>query len=496
MRSISSDNRGATVQIGFVLVFSIVVIAFTLTQAHLVPQWNSEVEFSHNEKVQNDLQQLSSTIDQAGATNSPSEEVVRVGATYPNRDFFVSLPQPNGRLTTSEQYTVSIDNMTAVRRSEQDYLNGSLQEFKTRNIEYQPDYNHYKNSPKTVIGIGSNYNVFENTALINTEQSLISGEQISLTTVEGDLTKTGQVTKKVSVIPESAPATTKTVKSEDGPITIRFPTEINLEEWSSELEQQRTENRGRVTSISKSSGVLTIKLEQGEVYSLRVAHVKVGDGDSSPDTNKIENEYVVKTEGGRATIRKGSVTNVVTKVYDGYGNPKSGVEVNATTDEGTFSNGRSEIKRITSSDGEITFVYRHDGVSADEVNIDVSSSNDPTDNFSKSRPSDARYTLYVSGSGLNATVESAEHVQRGGGPKNEVAVSWSASSNNGLQSGTLYLRDEEGNVVEQNAINPSGQYDTGTEEFKNIGEVPSNWTVEIVVADNSGTQDRDTRDVT
>ena len=50
------DERGQPVQIGFILLFGILVLAFAGYQGHVVPDQNSEVEFQHSQDVTKDMQ--------------------------------------------------------------------------------------------------------------------------------------------------------------------------------------------------------------------------------------------------------------------------------------------------------------------------------------------------------------------------------------------------------------------------------------------------------
>jgi len=52
---LGDDERGQAIQIGAVILFSFVVIGFSLYQATVVPDQNSEVEFNHNQNVQQDM---------------------------------------------------------------------------------------------------------------------------------------------------------------------------------------------------------------------------------------------------------------------------------------------------------------------------------------------------------------------------------------------------------------------------------------------------------
>ena len=49
------DERGQPVQIGFILLFGILVLAFAGYQGYVVPNQNSQVEFQHSQESSNEI---------------------------------------------------------------------------------------------------------------------------------------------------------------------------------------------------------------------------------------------------------------------------------------------------------------------------------------------------------------------------------------------------------------------------------------------------------
>ena len=59
---ISGEDQAVSTVIGFVLIFGILVVSFSVYQATVVPQQNEDVEFEQQQSVQSDLIELSSSL--------------------------------------------------------------------------------------------------------------------------------------------------------------------------------------------------------------------------------------------------------------------------------------------------------------------------------------------------------------------------------------------------------------------------------------------------
>jgi len=89
-------DRGVSEVVGFILVFGMLVIAFTVYQGIVVPDQNRQVEFQHNQQVQRQLQDLRNAIVTTAATGSGQAVSVTLGATYPRRTIAQNLGVSGG----------------------------------------------------------------------------------------------------------------------------------------------------------------------------------------------------------------------------------------------------------------------------------------------------------------------------------------------------------------------------------------------------------------
>lgn len=502
------DEYGVAPLIGIILIFGAAVVAFAVFQAEVIPSLNEREEISHNEGVQDSMINMQSSIRQSVVQNSPSSSSIDLGVVYTQRFIFANPPPASGRVFTSEPSQVAIQNSVAVNGQKSQYWNGSTKSYDTRTVEYSPDYNEYRNSPRTVMSGRIVYNSFTNERseranLTVSNQGIVSGNSITILTIRGDLEKRGFEDQNIQIQPQSAPMESHTIEDNGNPVTILFASELSESQWREQLQGERTQNGGYVTSVSKTNNIVSIQFAQNATYRLRLGHVQVGDPDNEIDGQPIP-AYIIKTGGDANTISPGSSAQIETTVYDQYGNPISGSEVTAEASGGSFSNGDSIQTQMSDSNGKVTYLLSTNSDQNSDITINTSL-NDPNIGFNSADPKDAQYEIYVlnqSGGGSDTTspVASIDNVQitsRGGqgNDRFDITVDWSATDNNDLSDGSvneIRLIDETGSTVETQSVSPTGTSDSGQIEFANIRGPFDGWSVEFTVSDSADNQDTDT----
>ena len=223
------DDRAQAVQIGAVLLFGILIISFATYQAFVVPNQNRQVEFDHSQAVQGDLQELRNAIVSMAGDGTGKSVSITMGTRYPSRLVainpgpVVSSLRTDG--TTDGHVNVSVDNATTTGETG-DFWSGRAHNYTTGSLVYRPQYNVYDGAPVTV---------YENTALVNefrdgnvtiAGQRLLSGNRITLVTLNGSLSRSRSGTTSVDVSPVSASTRTVAVTNESAGenVTIRVPT--------------------------------------------------------------------------------------------------------------------------------------------------------------------------------------------------------------------------------------------------------------------------------
>ncbi|MFB6254297.1 MAG: Ig-like domain-containing protein [Halobacteriaceae archaeon] len=324
------DERAVTIQIGAVLFFAIVVIIISLYQAQAIPDQNKEIEFSHNQRVQDRLIGLRNAILQTAATGNSIPTSIPLGTRYPERILFVNPAPPTGKLFTKQlgnKSRVWITNATAKDADVQEYWNGSTITFPTKGIVYSPSYFYYSNAPTTIYENTLLFNQFDSATVMLTDQELIEGNQINLILINGSLMKQGRKATTVDLDPISAPTKTITIKNTTAPINLTISTTLPLSQWKSLLKDKR-----QVQSVQKgpTSGTVTILLKPG-TYELEIAMIGVG-----TDQMNVEGYYLQNIADKTLQTNAAGRAKIVVEVRDRFNNPVANASVTFTTQYGTF----------------------------------------------------------------------------------------------------------------------------------------------------------------
>lgn len=355
-------DRGQSEVVGAILIFGLLLTLLTIMQVMVVPSANEKVEFKHSQTAQQDIEEFGGTIDRVATTGSAETVAVDAGVQYPSRLFLLNPPPASGSVQVDDtNRPIGVENARAMDGETGEFWNGTTQEYETATFRYEADYHYYQNSPSTVFAHGTLYNEFQQDSdsrqLVVDDGNIVEGRQITLLTLEGDVSHSTASTVSLETTPLSAPMQTVSVVSDNGtdPIQLTFPTELSEEDWRSILDDELCEDAdsngrcdgredsdpatdppGRVTSVNVSDDVVTITLEQGVTYDLRMGKVGVGD--------RVTNEkayYVTDVRGGNATLQLGNAQEYVVQVRDRYNNPVSGTAVTFSdtgNDDGTFQN--------------------------------------------------------------------------------------------------------------------------------------------------------------
>ena len=246
----SRDRRGQSVVIGTVILFGFLILALSLYQVQIVPQQNAQVEFQHFEEVRNDLVELRAGILQAGSTDRPQYQTVRLGTSYSTRLFAINPPAPAGTIRTTESYPITIayeSNDTVIET------------IPTRFIQYRPGYNEIDQSPTwydaSVLYVdaseeGGGIAVIEGQELVDNE------EKVTIVALQREFRRSG--TGRVTV--ELQPAVSPTDEIPDGPLTITIPTRLSESDW---------ENKTNITS--KDAYVSVTDDNNDDIYDLELS---------------------------------------------------------------------------------------------------------------------------------------------------------------------------------------------------------------------------------
>ena len=361
-----TGDRGVSEVMGFILVFGMLVIAFTVYQGIVVPDQNRQVEFQHNQEVQGQLQDLRNAILSTASTGSGQAVSVTLGATYPKRTIAQNLGVSGGSVQTVSADAIRLSNARALDGETRDYLDGSERTFETKPIRYTPVYSFYPGAPETVYENPLAYNRFDEANLTLTDQVLVDGRRITLIAINGSLTKSQRETVSISTEAISASSNRVAVTNTTGErLNVTVPTSLGESKWE-EILADEMDGSGYVEDVSEVAGAnaVNITMQGGVTYDLRMAKVGVGDV-----TSEEGPEYITVVEGNGTSVPEGGTRKIEVEVRDRFNNPVSNVTVSRTSTPswGTVT----PASGTTDSDGRMTFTYTADDDVDDTQRDDV-----------------------------------------------------------------------------------------------------------------------------
>ncbi|WP_336337021.1 PKD domain-containing protein [Haloarcula brevis] len=366
--SFTGDERAQSVQVGAVLLFGVLIIAFSSYQAFAVPEQNREVEFNHNQQVQTQLQDLRNAI--VSVPGQPSQQAVSVhlGTRYPSRLVATNPGPPSGLLytdgTANESRNLTVRNAEAVNPETADYWNGTAsRHYNTGAIAYKPEYNVYDGAPETVYEHSVVYNQFRRANLTLSEQAMVDGRDVTLVALNGSLSRSASDSVTVDVQPKSQSSRTVRVRNATGSnVSVSFLSRLPASQWNETLGEEVDPNPGNmsndryVANVIGSEGPgslynITLVFERGATYRLQMAKAGVGTG-----TTDESEAYLTTVDSDSISVARGDSEEIVLEVRDAYNNPVSGATVNGSV-EGENTGALTTDSESADNDGRVEFVY-------------------------------------------------------------------------------------------------------------------------------------------
>ena len=493
----TGDERAQSVQVGAVLLFGVLIIAFSSYQAFAVPEQNREVEFNHNQQVQTQLQDLRNTI--VSVPGQPSQQAISVqlGTRYPSRLVATNPGPPSGLLytdgTTNESQNLTVRNAEAVNPETADYWNGTAsRHYNTGAIAYKPEYNVYGGAPETVYEHSLVYNQFREGNITLSEQAMVDGRDITLVALNGSMSRSASDSVTVDVRPKSQSSRTVRVTNTTATsnVSVSFLSRLPEEEWRVILEDEIDPTPGNksndryVANVTSSDGPgslynVTIIFERGATYRLKMAKAGVG-----TRVTEEGDAYLTTVGSENITVAKGDSKEIVLEVRDAYNNPVSDVDINGTVKGNAGTLDRTTA--TTDSDGQVTFKYQTGSstpIATNQLNFSLQGL-DST--FDGGTPENVSVNVDVTaGSGTGGDNANSERI---GLAYNNDALARDAPNGDGISGGVEYTFTNTYNQqveithigIETEATDAEFLYETDGSEFEQR-------RVEIYVAgDNDG----------
>lgn len=402
------DSRGQPVQVGVIILFGFLVVAFALFQAVVVPQQNAEVEFQHNQDVQRDVVELRGSLLRTASTGDGHPVSIRLGTTYPSRLIAVNPGPSSGSLRTVSPGggdSLGVTNAEALDEETADFWDGDTVTYPTRGISYEPNYNVYQQAPATVYENSVVYNRGTDGANVTrTDQRLIDSRRLDLTVLQGEYQRSGSDAVSVGVSSPTAAPRTIVVHNSADPINVSVPTGLSNATWAQLLDDQFASNGGYVTSLKKTDGVLYVELDetrdgQTVTYELRVPAASVG-----TDVPQVGTAYLTDDSGDGATIPDTGSQQVVAEVRNEFNAPESGVETCAAVTRGPGSLDEVPTTVTSDADGQVSYTYVAEDVPTTQtavvtVGYECDGGNDPEPSSPPKIQATFEIEVYDTGSG-------------------------------------------------------------------------------------------------
>ncbi|WP_255149062.1 PKD domain-containing protein [Halorarius halobius] len=336
------DTRGQSIQVGAIILFGFLVIAFSAYQASIVPQQNEEVEFQHSQDVAEDMQQLRNDVVEAGTTGTTRTASVRLGTTYPPRTF-ASNPNPaSGSLRAASVGSgeISLDAPGANIESICGYDKDGDDAVPSRSLVYEPNYHVYQYGQTVVYENSVVYRQNDDGVVLDSGQTLITGNQIRIPALIGEYQRAGTTMVSVDV---AAGKTGVGTTANTGATELTVPSTLGKGEWETLLAGELQANGGNVTGITDNGDTVTFALASAE-YDITCPVVGAGTTPSNQPAN-------VKGEAGG--INPSASGDVRLSDVERHTSPKDVIVLSFTNpgDEVNLSQARFNFYQASTDDG-------------------------------------------------------------------------------------------------------------------------------------------------
>ncbi|WP_152042116.1 hypothetical protein [Salinigranum salinum] len=356
------DDRGQSIQIGAILLFGLLIVGLSFTQAFVVPQENRGVEFGSYVKASDDLTAYYHDVLAAGTQGSQTGQTVQTGVRYPTRTILVNPGPAAGTVRTTATRNVTIAGVQAVSgehrnvRGFWDTDTRGPRNYSTRHVEFDPGYNELDASPVVVSGVGT-YRLGSGGQVALTEQSFLSGNRITLVTVDGEV-ETGGISTSLSAAPTSVATRSVTVTGDGGSdFTITLPVPGDATAWNASSGARSLRGNPNVVGTEVNGSRVDVTFDGSARYTLRLAKVTVRDSSDSGIEPETAPQYIVPVDGNGTQVPATGTRAIGVEVRDVYNNPVAGSTVEFTATDGSFPGGATTTTVTTGADGRASVEF-------------------------------------------------------------------------------------------------------------------------------------------
>jgi hypothetical protein len=187
------------------------------------------------------------------------------------------------------------------------------------------------------------YQQFENGAVsFIDEGGVVDGQQINIVLFEGDVSTGGTESLSLQTSAVSSVSRPITVDDTGTPIELTLPTELDQTAWDELVDGQTNVD---TVVVDETLGTVTITLDPGVTYDLRITKIRLSDDDTSSTA-----AYLTAASGTDISL-SGDATSLSVEVRDEFNNPRSGTPVTFEVVSGTgvFTNTATDTVTVDSN---------------------------------------------------------------------------------------------------------------------------------------------------
>ena len=253
----SIDNRAQAMQIGFILIFGILILSLSLYQANVVPDQNRQAEITHSNDLEFDFAEIQASIFNTGMTGNPSSQTYPMSMRYQDRFITINPVPPSGTLSTSSTNNIIIENSSVEHQ------------VPTRYLMHDVDYRLYENPPIYTLESGFIYRNFGDSQTKVTENQFVLNNGFAIVALQGEYNETSYDTTRLRF--EQTDSLVQ-YRIEDPEITV--PTKLDERHWR-DFEDRKSNVEIEYNDDNPDEKSVTI-LRSGEM-SLYLTSVSLGE---------------------------------------------------------------------------------------------------------------------------------------------------------------------------------------------------------------------------
>jgi len=443
------DDRGQSVVIGAVILFGFLVVAMSTYQATVVPQQNSQAEFSHEQTVRNDFVGVRDAVVTAGTTGETAPAAVKLGTRFPGRTLFVNPPPTVGRIETGEPQNVTLNVSNAEFNTDVPGERAETEEgwptaaatdgnYTSRPLVYTPQYRSYDGGPENLtLELSHAVATYAGGERLNLTQSplLVSGDRVTLFLLKGNLSEAG--VDEVTLEPSAVSPVDDRVRVSNFNVTV--PTTLSPAGYETVLTRgNQVDDADVIVTENTSRRAVDVRFPGN--YSLGVAAVSVGRHREQRRAAAVDFVSVERN------VTQGESARVVVRVRDQYGNPLPGATVVAN------ATGVGNESQSTDGSGRTAFQFDTNGTSGPvDVNVTLNRSGFDVEERLGSPEFDQSTAENAT---ANVTVEDGGPATPSPFPPSNpsgVAISWNTSGMTAT-AGVRYFSDNQTLVVNRSEV--------------------------------------------